>query len=115
DVINLSDLVDGITAHEDIDFLEVKVPLDAAVLRQAAHGVVQVRHDLDARYDGAFEFVGQGRLLDEGAVHAVPHAHGFLVRLDVDMRGPQLHRVGKHVVHQPQQRRLPDIVVGASV
>src|SRR5690606_13918389 len=41
----------GKHAHAQIDFLEAEVQLDAAVLRQAALGDVQVRHDLDARYD----------------------------------------------------------------
>ena len=58
---------------------------DAAVLRDAALGDVEVRHDLDARDDGGGHGDVRGLHLVERAVHAVADLEVLLERLDVDV------------------------------
>ena len=56
--------------------------------------------------------------LDQHAVDAVANAHAILERLDVDVRGPELHRLANHQLHQPHDRRagfVDDFVAAAGV
>ena len=74
---------------------------DAAILRQALLGDVQVSHDLDARHDARLDRLGQ-RLdrLVEHVVDAEAHAELALEGLDVDVAGALLHGVVQQRIHQ---------------
>ena len=73
---------------------------DAAVLRQPLFADVELRHDLEARGDGVFQF--QRRIHDrlQNAVNAEADAELFFVRLHVNVAGAALHGVGEHQVHE---------------
>jgi hypothetical protein len=62
-----------------------RAQLDAAVLRQAALGDVEVGHDLDARGDRVLQLERRLHHLVEHAVDAVADAELLLVGLDVDV------------------------------
>src|SRR3972149_216176 len=64
--------------------------LDLAVLRLAALGDVQLRHDLEPGHDGPPVGTGDLLVLDAGAVHAVADHRVLLraVRLPADGPGP---------------------------
>ena len=67
--------------------------LEAAVLRHALLGDVELGHDLDARDDRAVELLGDRlhRRLQH-AVDAVLDVHRVVLRLDVDVAGAPLDR-----------------------
>ena len=92
--ISLSRAVDG------------EADLDAAVLRQALLGDVQLRHDLDARRDRVAELHRRRHDVVEDAVDAEPDAELLLVRLDVDVARALLNRRHQHQVDEPDDRRL---------
>ena len=73
-----------------IDHAAGDVLLDAAILREAALGDVELRHDLDARGDGVLELHRRLHDLVEHAVHAEAHAETLLVRFEMDIRGAAL-------------------------
>ena len=77
----------GERAHAQVDGLALDAHGDLAVLRDAALGDVQVRHDLDAARDGRMHAVRRGHLVEEHAVDAVAHAQVAFVGLDVDVAG----------------------------
>ena len=87
-------------ADAEVDRLVVDVQLDAAVLRHAALGDVQVGHDLDARADGGGDVRRRRHHLVEDAVDAVAHLELVLERLEVDVRGLVLDRLQEHEVDQ---------------
>src|ERR1041385_998239 len=65
--------------------------LEAAVLRDALLGDVELRHDLDARDDrGVMALVDRVERLVEDAVDAVFDDHLVVARLDVNVRGAAL-------------------------
>ena len=80
--------------------------LDAAVLRHAALGDVELRHDLEARDERRLEL--QRRLHDflQRAVDAVAHAQLVLEALEVDVRRAALHGVGEDRVDELDDRRV---------
>jgi hypothetical protein len=80
--------------------------LDAAVLRQATLGDVEVRHHLEPRGDRVLQ--PQRRLHDlvEHAVDAEADPEHLLVGLDVDVACPLADRVGQQRVHQPHDGRF---------
>ena len=84
---------------EDLD-------LDAAVLRQAALGDVELGHQLQARDDGGLQFARRRFLVEEHAIHAEADAEFLLERLDVDVAGALLDGVGDHGVDQADDRRF---------
>ena len=84
----------------------VEADLDAAVLRQALLGDVELRHDLDARRDRVAELHRRAHDVVENAVDAVADAQLLLVRLDVDVARALLNRRHQHDVDQPHDRRL---------
>ena len=69
---------------------------DAAVLRQALLGDVQLRHDLDARDHQRRHRALALQDLAQHAVDAEAHHQPVLERLDVDVRGVFLHRLREH-------------------
>ena len=66
---------------------------EAAVLRHAALGDVELAHDLDARDDGGVVFLGDGlHGLLQHAVDAVLDDHRVVARFDVNIAGAPLQR-----------------------
>ncbi len=89
--------------------------LDPAVLGPAAFGDVHLGQNLDAREQGPQQPAGGAVALDQHAVDAVADADPVLERLDVDVRGPQLNRLGNQQLHQPDDRGagfVDDFVAG---
>ena len=84
----------------------VVADLDAAVLRQALLGDVELRHDLHARHDGVAILHRRRHDVVEDAVDAVPDAQLLLVRLDVNVAGALLNGGHEHDVHEPDDRRV---------
>ena len=80
--------------------------LDAAVLRQAALGDIQLGHQLEARDDGGLQFARRRFLVEEHAIHAEADAEFLLERLDVNVAGALLDGLGDHGVHQADDGRL---------
>ncbi len=81
-----------------------KLDLDAAVLRQAALGDVELAHDLDAGCYGVFQLQRRFHHLVEHAVDAVAHPEELLVRLDMDIGRLLLDGVGENKVDQLDDR-----------
>ena len=79
----------------DVDLLAHRLHLEAAVLRDAALGDVEVGHDLDAGDDRVVQGLGRRRALDERAVDAVAQARGLLHRLEVDVGGAGAQRLAR--------------------
>ena len=89
--------------------------LDAPVLRHAALGDVEARHDLDARRELDGELHRRTRDLFQVAVQAQANAIGLLVRLEVDVRRAFLDRVEQHLVDEAHDRRVFDVVAADRV
>ena len=79
---------------------------DAAVLRQALLGDVELRHDLDARDDQRRHGALGLQHLAQHAVDAEADDEPVLERLDVDVGGVFLHRLREHGVDQADDRRV---------
>ena len=80
--------------------------LDAAVLRHAALGDVQLRHDLEARDERRLELHRRLHDLLQRAVDAVAHADVVLEALEVDVRRAALHRIREDGVDELDDRRI---------
>ena len=79
---------------------------DAAVLRQALLGDVELRHDLDARHDERRDGALRLQHLAQHAVDAKPHRHAVLVRLDVNVGRVVLDGLRQERVDEANDRRL---------
>ena len=90
----------GQHADAKIDRLVVDVQLDAAVLRHAALGDVEVGHDLDAAADGRRDVRGRRHHFVEHAVDAVAHLEFIFERLEVNVGGLVLDGLQQHEVDQ---------------
>ena len=89
-----------------IDFAAEHLDLDAAVLRQAALGDVELRHQLDARDHGGLHVARGSFLFLQYAVHAEADPELLLERFNVDI-GSALLRGGRdHRVHQANDGRF---------
>ena len=91
----------------EVDGLARHAQAEAAVLRHALLGDVELGHHLDARDDGAVEALGDrphGRL--QHAVDAVLHVHRVVLRLDVDVAGAALDGREDRRVDQPDDRAV---------
>ena len=89
-----------------IDFAADDLDLDAAVLRQAPLGDIQLGHELEAADDGGLEFARRRFLIEEHAIHAEAHAEFLLEGLDVNVAGALLDGLGDHGVDQADDGRL---------
>ncbi len=92
--------------HAKVELLALHADHDAAVLRQAALGDVELGHDLDARDHRRgrrrrrrFDFV-------QHAVDAVAHLQAILERLDVDIRRALLDRALDDEIDEADDRRF---------
>ncbi len=86
--------------------VDLELDLDAAVLRQALLGDVELGHDLDARDERVAQLQRRMHHVVEHAVDAEADAHLLLVRLDVDVGGAALERVDQQHVDEPDDRRV---------
>ncbi len=86
--------------------LQFHLQFDAAVLREALLGDVELGEDLDARDDGVAQFHRGGHHLVEDAVHPEPDPELLLIGLDVDVGGLALDGVGEDEVDQPDDGGL---------
>ncbi len=77
----------GQDADAHIDGVAADVEFDAAVLRQAAFGDVEIGHDLDARGDGHGEMARRRHHFIEDAVAAIAHLVFVFERLEMDVAG----------------------------
>ena len=89
----------------EVDRLARHPQLEAAVLRHALLGDVELGHDLDARDDRAVELLGDRphRRLQH-AVDPVLHVHRIVLRLDVDVARAPLDGGVDRRVDQPDDR-----------
>ena len=82
------------------------VQADAAVLRHAPLGDVEVAHDLHAADRAGDHPLGDRRRLLEHAVDAEAHAQLLAVGRQVHVRGADLDRLGDDLVDELDDRRL---------
>ena len=84
-----------------IDEAALVANAEAAVLRDATLGDIELAHHLDARKDGRMPVFGEGlhRVLQD-AVDAVLHHHFGIARFDVDVARAALEGREDHGVHQ---------------
>ena len=93
--------------HRDaeVDGLARHAQLEAAVLRHALFGDVELRHDLDARDDRAVKALrNRPHRRLQHAVDAVLHVHRVVLRLDVNVAGAPLDGREDRRVDQPDDR-----------
>ncbi|MNV32644.1 hypothetical protein D3C71_1239860 [compost metagenome] len=93
-------------AHAQVQLLALHAQHDAPVLRQAAFGDVQPRHDLDAADHRGGQVGGRALAFDQHPVHAVAHLQAVLEGFDVDVRGTQLEGTLDDQVDQADHRRF---------
>ncbi len=79
---------------------------EAAPLRGAALGDVDVGEDLDAGHDPGVDGAGRRHRVVEETVHAVANDELALVGLDVDVGGALLQGLTDHLVHQVDDGRV---------
>ena len=94
----------GKTLTRKIDRLVVDVQLDAAVLRHAPLGDVEIGHDLDAAADGGGDVRRRRHHFVQHAVDAITHLEFILERLEVNVRCLVLDRLQQHQVDQLAHR-----------
>ena len=100
--------------HADAEVVVFAVggELDAAVLRAAALGDVELGEDLDAGEHRPQETARGIVALDEPAVDAVADPHAVFERLDVDVAGPELHRLDDDQVDELHDRGVGVVLLG---
>ena len=110
-------MVGGQHADPQVELLAAGGDLDPAVLAAAAFGDVHLGQNLDAGEQGPQQPPRRAVALDQHAVDPVANPHPVFERLDVDVRGPQLHRLADHQLHQPHDRGagLVDVFAAAAV
>src|SRR5690606_2572745 len=93
----------------EVDDLVLQLELDAAVLRDAALGDVQVREDLDARGQRCLHLERRLHDLLEHAVDSVADPDLLFVWLDVDVGSAAHHGVGQDAVDELDDGRVVDL------
>ena len=95
---------EGMRRDAHVDRAAGDAQADAAVLRQAFFGDVELRHDLDARDQQRRDRALRPQHLAQHAVDAEAHDEPVLVRLDVDVGGVFLDRLRQHRIDQADDR-----------
>ncbi len=95
--------------HAHVDRAAGHAQADAAILRQAPLGDVELGHDLDAADHRARDRLLRTEHFTQHAVDAETHHEAILVWLDVDVGRAFLDRLGEQRVDEADDRR---IVVG---
>ena len=91
--------------NAEIDRTPLVSRLESAVLRNAAFGNVELRHDLDARNDRRVMLLRDRRHgFGQRAVDAILHADFGVARFDVNIAGSPLQRGKNDRVHQADDR-----------
>jgi len=93
----------------------LRIQCDAAVLRLAALGDVELRQNLEARRHPRRETLRDALHLVQHAVDAQPDDERVVLRLPVDVRGAVLGGLEDHRVDEADERRVRDAVVGFEV
>ena len=96
----------GNRRHAHVDRAAGDAQRDAAVLRQALLGDVELRHDLDARDDQRRDGAPRLQHFAQHAVDAEAHDQAVLERLDVNVGRVVLDRLREDRVDQLDDRRL---------
>ena len=96
----------GDRRHAHVDRAAGDAQRDAAVLRQALLGDVELRHDLDARDHQRRDGAARLQHFAQHAVDAEAHDQAVLERLDVNVGGVVLDRLRQDRVDQLDDRRL---------
>ncbi|KAG1394739.1 hypothetical protein G6F59_014124 [Rhizopus arrhizus] len=92
-------------AHAEVDLLGLgQVELDAAVLRHALLGDVQLRHHLQARGDALIELHRRARHHLQQPVDAQAHPVVVFIGLEVDVRGALADGIHQHLVDELHHR-----------
>src|SRR5208282_3852458 len=94
--------------NADVHFGVIETNLDAAVLRQAFFGDVEMTQNFDARNDSGlktFQLRGNGNLL-QLAVNAVADTEFVLERFEMDVRRAQINGVLQNLVDEADDGRL---------
>ena len=100
----------GHDGDAEVDQPSLVAHAEAAVLRHAALGDVQLAHDLDAGEDRLVVLARDGRhCLLEDAVDAILHHQAVVAGFEVDVRGATLQRGEDGGVHQADDGR--DVVL----
>src|SRR5207247_5579401 len=63
-------------------------------------------NDVDPRGDRRLHRFGYQHVLVKNAVDAHPDTHGFFLRLEMNVAGPERHGPGDDLVHQTDDRRI---------
>ena len=95
----------GQHADAQVDRMPADGQLDAAVLRHAAFGDVEIGHDLDARRDGKGQVARRRHHFIEHAVGLDANAEFVFERLEVQVAGVVLDGQQQHHVEQLADRR----------
>ena len=90
--------------HPHVHLAVLQLQPDAAILRHAPLGDVQVRHDLEPADDRGLQVDGRcGRVLQH-AVDAISHPQPVGVSFEVHVRGPRFERLEQQQVHELDDR-----------
>ena len=92
--------------HPHVDRPPGQAQGDAAVLRQAFFGNVELRHHLDARHDRRVQRALRLDHVAQRAVHAKAHHRARLERLDVDVGRILAQRLRQERIDQADDRRV---------
>jgi len=92
--------------YPKIHFLPAHHQLDAAVLRQAAFGDIQRRHDFDPRDHRRLQPARRCFHLVQHPVITVAHPEAGFEGVDMDIGGPRFHGLRDQLIDQPDQRCL---------
>ena len=95
----------GHDGNAEVDGAPVVRHAEAAVLRHAALGDIELAHDLDTRNDGRVMLLADRRHgLRQHAVNAELDAHRIVAGLDVNVTGPPLQRGEDRGIDQADDR-----------
>src|SRR6185369_8108147 len=86
--------------------VDLDLDLDAAVLRQALLGDVELRHDLETRDERVADLKGRMHHIVQNAVYTEANSKILFVRLDVDVRCAAPERVHHQHVDKTNDRGI---------
>jgi hypothetical protein len=92
--------------HPDVEVTTVDLHLELAVLGATTFDNVHVGHDLDAAHERRANVGRQREHLREGTIHAEPHSHDRVGRLDMHIRGTVAKCLGDDLVHHLHDRTV---------
>ena len=96
----------GQRRHAVVDNLVAHLQLDAAVLRDATLGDVELRHDLEARDQRRLELHRRLHHFLQRAVDTIANSDLVLEAFEVNVRSPATNRIGKNRIDQLHDRRV---------